>query len=479
MKQMSTQGFVGLVAVATLGGATFASGCDTGDCTPGRQTSCACANGTTGFQVCGDDGAFGACQCQDAGPGGAGGGPSTTSGTPTSTTSGTGAMGGAGAAGGGGAGGCSGGLTPCGPVCADLQTDAKHCGKCDNPCPATASCKGAMCVCSDGKLACGTACVDAQTDAKNCGGCGHDCLGAACAAGVCAPEILGDKETAPFGVGVNAKHAYWTTAGTLNKVRRRALGGGSVEDVGDAVNGRDVVALGTVVYWSNHGFGVSDAGISFRAINGDGSLGTGPAAFAKDQPQGLWPLAVDGAPTTVFWANALSFEIKKAPVANPSLVTTLAFNQTPYDIAIDATHLYWSNNGTGEIRRVPLGGGAAQTLAAGQASPLGIALNASHVFWAVELSGEVRRVPLAGGAVEVVATGQSKPTGVAVDASHVYWTSFGNGTVSKAPYTGGGVTVLAAGHSQPYALAVDGSHVYWTNLAMEAPLAGSVLRVPK
>lgn len=81
-----------------------------------------------------------------------------------------------------GGGGCRDGFKPCGDVCADLQTDNRHCGTCESKCgyvdggstwcvegkcaPATAS--------SCTKLTCDGACVSASS-IDHCGSCFNQC----------------------------------------------------------------------------------------------------------------------------------------------------------------------------------------------------------------------------------------------------------------------------------------------------------------
>lgn len=72
-------------------------------CVPGHTVSCACADGRTGAQVCGDDGAFEACQCRHGTSGSSGAG---TASAGSGATTGGGATTGSGAGtGGGGVGG--------------------------------------------------------------------------------------------------------------------------------------------------------------------------------------------------------------------------------------------------------------------------------------------------------------------------------------------------------------------------------------
>jgi hypothetical protein len=77
----------------------------------------------------------------------------------------------------------------CGGVCADLSSDAQHCGSCTSPCPGALVCQGGQCVagCSGGLTICGGGCVDTNASTANCGGCGQACPAAeACISGKCA-----------------------------------------------------------------------------------------------------------------------------------------------------------------------------------------------------------------------------------------------------------------------------------------------------
>jgi hypothetical protein len=69
-----------------------------------------------------------------------------------------------------------GGCETCGGAgCVELQSDAAHCGACDNACPAGATCEQGSCVCAGGGSSCSGACVDTQSDPANCGTCGRQC----------------------------------------------------------------------------------------------------------------------------------------------------------------------------------------------------------------------------------------------------------------------------------------------------------------
>jgi hypothetical protein len=86
--------------------------------------------------------------------------------------------------------GCNNGLTDCGGVCADLSSNAGHCGACYNACPLGSFCQGGVCaglVCLDGLTDCGTgSCLDLSSDWSHCGACNAGCFsGTSCVNGQC------------------------------------------------------------------------------------------------------------------------------------------------------------------------------------------------------------------------------------------------------------------------------------------------------
>ncbi|WP_129350697.1 hypothetical protein [Sorangium cellulosum] len=102
-------------------------------------------------------------------------------------------------AGGGTGGGCPGGGAVCGAACVDLETDAEHCGACDNACSTfggTSICRDGACqppVCEPGRGDCdrdpGSGCEeDLSTSAAHCGTCDKPCAGQ-CVRGACASPV--------------------------------------------------------------------------------------------------------------------------------------------------------------------------------------------------------------------------------------------------------------------------------------------------
>jgi hypothetical protein len=86
---------------------------------------------------------------------------------------------------------CPVGIEYCGAVdgCRDLTSDPEHCGACDNPC-ASGVCSGGVCAagdgCAEGQAECDGICVDTCCNNSHCGACGNACpSGTSCFEGIC------------------------------------------------------------------------------------------------------------------------------------------------------------------------------------------------------------------------------------------------------------------------------------------------------
>jgi hypothetical protein len=84
---------------------------------------------------------------------------------------------------------CQAGLTNCGGLCDNLQTDPQNCGVCGKTCAAGSVCSSGACAlsCQAGLTNCAGVCDNLQTDGQNCGVCGKVCAAptSACVNGAC------------------------------------------------------------------------------------------------------------------------------------------------------------------------------------------------------------------------------------------------------------------------------------------------------
>jgi hypothetical protein len=114
---------------------------------------------------------------------------------------------------------CSGGLTNCGGVCNNLQNDPGRCGSCTRACTATQVCMAGNCVsaggsdagspdaggvtCGAGLTNCGGVCNNLQTDPGRCGSCTRACTATqVCMAGNCVSAMPGDAGATMCGAGL-------------------------------------------------------------------------------------------------------------------------------------------------------------------------------------------------------------------------------------------------------------------------------------
>ncbi|WP_437835320.1 MXAN_6577-like cysteine-rich protein [Sorangium sp. So ce1153] len=173
-------------ALLLVAGVVVAASCAEGDDEPSAcadgQSQCdgECVDTQANAEHCGacDNACAEGQRCEAGLCGGGGGG------------GGGGGEGGRGGDGGGGDMGgveeCGEGETACGTSCVDLETNPRHCGKCDDPCAEGQVCTDGACGCADGLTDCDGACVDVQSDRTHCGSCEASCSPTQlCAEGAC------------------------------------------------------------------------------------------------------------------------------------------------------------------------------------------------------------------------------------------------------------------------------------------------------
>jgi hypothetical protein len=89
---------------------------------------------------------------------------------------------------------CEAGLTDCGGICVDLQSDMNNCGACGEICESDlvpVECRSGVCErasCPVGIEYCGAVdgCRDLSSDPAHCGACANACASGVCSGGVCA-----------------------------------------------------------------------------------------------------------------------------------------------------------------------------------------------------------------------------------------------------------------------------------------------------
>lgn len=301
-----------------------------------------------------------------------------------------------------------------------------------------------------------------ETDAKHCGRCGHDCLGGTCAKGECQAMPLIAERSNLFGLVVDATHAYYYENGT-GLVGRVAKAGGAAEPVCPNTSGSTLpfAVDDTAVYCS------TSAGIA--RVAKVGLAQTVILAGSRD----INALFVDA--TNVYGVGSGSFKVAKTGGTAVALPIQ-AQNTGPTPAAHDANDLYANHSFDGiyvssKTNTAPAG----VRLFLAVPEPSGIALDATHAYVSVRTTGTVKRVPKAGGTATNIVTGVTAPRVIAVDDKMVFFGT-GDGDIMACPIDGctAPPRVLAEKQGDLYGIAVDSSAVYWSSRTN-----GTVMRVAK
>ena len=348
--------------------------------------------------------------------------------------------------------------------------------------------------------ACGGA--DLQKDAKNCGRCSHDCGGGTCSAGVCQAWPLIPAQPGSAAITVDSTSIYWTSVSSGQVLKANK-------------DGTNPAVLSTVTASVPDNLTMDDSALYGGDDRGD-------VAVRRCPKTGCDGGGAELTPETAFYAACIAADSKNVyfgetegaigKVAKTGgAMTFIATNfGHAYGLAADDASVFVStDNG---ISSVPSSraGVADDTTDAGpltplnQAAPVGLGLLLSadqNLYWAEYNTGAVKFMPKGGAAVaSVISTGETFPLSVAVDDTNVYWTAQGPdsstdknyrlfvaGYVAMCPKTGcptSGPVKLATGLHNPDGIVVDDTAVYFTiygNITAQSaePTEGSVMKVMK
>ncbi|TKC99484.1 hypothetical protein E8A74_37790 [Polyangium fumosum] len=361
-------------------------------------------------------------------------------------------------------------------------------------------------MCNGNQMLCGDACADLATDANHCGACGHSCLGAACNAGQCAATALYTGHQAVL-VRVDEQRVFFSshidilsmplTGGATTKVNK--------EEGVLAFGARNMEIAGNNVFWTtpdspNFGY------ISKVSKSGFGQVHIVEPAVNHGQPHklALGDLDPSGNATAVYWCANGNGQLPKTAIVkttwNPSgtgTSTKLADASALYlrGITLHQTDVYVLSAQPSQIVRVPQAGGAATVFTPGTWSGIDLLSDAENLYVldvgpganGKYADGKVWKIPFADGVPVALVTGVANPSAFATDGERIYYTSAWNesgqladGAVFAVPIAGGPAVTIADKQPAPRGIAVDGTHVYWANYGVGPnQVDGGVLKAPK
>ncbi len=326
---------------------------------------------------------------------------------------------------------------------------------------------------------------DLLTDGKNCGRCGHDCLGGACVAGACKPVTLASGQGQPVGITLLNGYVYWTNY-LSHEVRRARTDG----------TDQSLFAQATAEFRRPSGIVTDGVAIYFAAVDlGTGGVFACPAsdctgtALRRISSKSSHDVGIRGG--TAYYTSISDGTLSRASVTGAG-ETALSTINTPFQIALDATHAYLTSN-ENDIVRVPLGGGIPESVGSNRGDLAGgIFVDDARVYWTYTFytrPGVVLARDKATGATTGYTNTARNPINVMADSKLVYWITLGtseqerernDGKLFACPIAGcasSGPLLLADGLENGIGLALDDAAIYYTEIGLTG--VGAVRKIAK
>ncbi len=351
----------------------------------------------------------------------------------------------------------------------------------------------------DGGVDAANCVADLQNDAKHCGRCGHDCGGGACAAGVCQALLLTSVSGAPLN-RIVASGQYLFVSSRITKsfnvggVWRVLKTGGNAEEYAATRFAENMLILGDTLYFVNDDTLANSGGLYSCPVVGPSPC-TPALIAAAEEPRAL---TVDNG--RIFYGDRAAGKglMLYAPPAAP-VVFRAGFG-FPINFFVDGTRAFYSftfqpANGLyhAKVLEAFTDGGVADIYSYDSPTAedgLLIADANQFLFTAYDFTnttgGVVRRIPrsMAVTPCDVGGTGNKRPYGIHTDGARIYWSNQGEGPAE--PYTNGSVVSCEAtgccampkpmwtGDGEPTALTGDAEFIYFVTYA-----TGGIYKVAK
>jgi hypothetical protein len=344
--------------------------------------------------------------------------------------------------------------------------------------------------------ACG---ADLQTDAKNCGRCGHDCVGGACNAGKCEAVVLLGGLGNPSGIALGPNDVYVTTLGT-EAVLSVSKNGGTASTLATGVTrARGVAVQGSTLYWGNGDFKFDDAG--YKGGVWECTLPT--CADQKLVAAGDWAASPTARGGFLYFAETNGTGTISRVTVPGGKISVLTPVTQPFGLAVDDAYAYFTSAQNPALARARVdGGGPVNGEGIGSDSDnssVGFAaVDDERVYWvyttkagAGHVTSVAKAAPAAGAVDYGTPADNLLPLGVVVDAESVYWATVGNGTgdqpagdgkifTCKKQGCGGAPPVLlASGNQSAGPMAVDDKAIYWVEFGTLNQTSGRLRKVAK